>query len=295
MRLGVALPVVTAHPASANAWEAGAGIDAIATVARAADALGYHHVTCSEHVAIPVDVAAERGGTYWDPLATFGFLAAVTSQIRLATNVLVLGYHHPLAVAKRYGTLDQVSGGRLILGVGVGSLEPEFDLLSAQFDDRGARADDALTAIRSAFPTGRPSHDGPFYSYVDWVVEPHALQHQVPIWVGGRTRRALRRAVELGTGFSPFALSPNEIRAMLDAADLPTDFDVVLTTGRLDPLADADAARRGLTRLRDAGATVVSATIASTSPSHHADQLNALKDIAVQEGIEFTPPKELTE
>ncbi len=102
-----------------------------------AEGLGYYHLTCSEHVVIPTDVAPERGSRYWDPLATFGYLAAVTSRIRLATNVLVLGYHHPLEIAKRYGTLDQVCAGRLVLGLGVGSLEEEFDLLGAPFGDRG--------------------------------------------------------------------------------------------------------------------------------------------------------------
>ncbi len=91
-------------------------------VAAAADRLGYHHLTCAEHVIVPTGIATVRGGRYWDPLATFGYLAALTSQIRLATNVLVLGYHHPLDIAKRYGTLDQVSHGRLILGLGVGTL-----------------------------------------------------------------------------------------------------------------------------------------------------------------------------
>ncbi len=107
-------------------------------------------------MVIPTEVAAARGSRYWDPLATFGYLAAVTSRIRLATNVLVLGYHHPLEIAKRYGTLDQICAGRLVLGLGVGSLEEEFDLLGAPFGDRGARADDALAALRSSLST-RPA------------------------------------------------------------------------------------------------------------------------------------------
>src|SRR3954465_2577250 len=123
-------------PRAHAAWEETAGIDDVAAVAEAADRLGYHHLTCSEHVAVPADVATVRGARYWDPLPTFGYLAARTSRIRFATHVLVLGYHHPLAIAKRYGTLDVVCGGRLILGVGVGSLREEFELLGAPFDDR---------------------------------------------------------------------------------------------------------------------------------------------------------------
>lgn len=125
MRVGIVTPVVAQPPPGTAAWERDAGIAEIGRIAEAADRLGYHHVTCSEHVAVPAGAAERRGGVYWDPLATFGYLAARTSRIRLATQVLVLGYHHPLAIAKRYGTLDRVSGGRLVLGLGVGSLEEE--------------------------------------------------------------------------------------------------------------------------------------------------------------------------
>ena len=149
MKLGIVTPALTLLPRAHATWEETATLAQVVDVVQEAERLGYHHCTCSEHVVVPVDVAAERGGRYWDPLATFGYLAAVTTSIRLATHVLVLGYHHPLAIAKRYGTLDVVSDGRLILGVGVGSLEEEFDLLGAPFPDRGARADDAMRALRA--------------------------------------------------------------------------------------------------------------------------------------------------
>lgn len=293
MLVGVGLPIVTAYPPTAQAWEADAGITELATIARTADALGYHHLTCSEHVAVPVDVAAVRGGVYWDPLATFGYLAAVTRQIRFATSVLVLGYHHPLEVAKRYGTLDQVSGGRLVLGVGVGSLQEEFELLDAPFDGRGARADDALAAIRSAFGTSTPSHDGPYYRYDGLMVEPHAVQARVPVWVGGRTRRALRRAVTLGDGFSPFALTDRQIGDMLATVDLPDGFDVVLASGVVDPIGDPEATRRHLDGLRAAGATVVTVSLTASSVGHFTDQLAALQPLADTVGARFVPaPKE---
>src|SRR3954464_5145888 len=123
-------PVPTVNPGVHNSWEETASFDAVVEIARAADRLGYHHLTCSEHVAVPAgEIAARRGSRYYDPLATFGYLAAATTSIRRETRVLVLGYHHPFEIAKRYGTLDTVSGGRLILGLGVGSLEEEFALL----------------------------------------------------------------------------------------------------------------------------------------------------------------------
>src|ERR1700704_3522279 len=150
MKIGIVTPVLTLLPRAHARWEETGTLDDVVDIAREAERLGYHHLTCSEHVAIPVDVAKTRGGRYWDPLATFGFVAAHTETIRLATHVLVLGYHHPLEIAKRYGTLDRVSGGRLVLGVGVGSLEEEFALLGAPVVARGQQADEALHLLRSS-------------------------------------------------------------------------------------------------------------------------------------------------
>ena len=169
MRLGITTPVLSMVPGVHAAWEVDGTIDDVAAIAQAAERLGYDHLTCSEHVIVPTDVAATRGSRYWDPLATFGYLAAVTTRIRLATNVLVLGYHHPLEIAKRYGTLDQVAGGRLILGLGVGSLQEEFELLGAPFDDRGERADDALSALRASLSErDRPSTRAPTTGTRGW-------------------------------------------------------------------------------------------------------------------------------
>jgi probable F420-dependent oxidoreductase len=281
MRIGLNSPVVTANPGVHDAWEAHAGIAELARVAEAADRLGFHHLTCSEHVAVPTDVAAERGATYWDPLATFGYLAARTSRIRLATQVLVLGYHHPLAVAKRYGTLDRISGGRLVLGLGVGSLEAEFDLLDAPWAGRGARADDALRALRAAWGRREPSYDGPHYAFDRLVVEPHGASQHVPLWIGGYTPRSLRRAVELGDGWMPFGLPADRLAGMLAEHDLPEGFEVVLSPGRpLDPTGDPAKTVERVERLRDAGATLVGASIMARDADHYCEQLGALAELA---------------
>jgi probable F420-dependent oxidoreductase len=281
MRVGLTSPVVTLLPGVHSEWERSAGIEDLALVAQAADRLGYDHLTCSEHVAVPTDVAEQRGGTYWDPLATLGFLAARTSRIRLATQVLVLGYHHPLAIAKRYGTLDAVSGGRLVLGLGVGSLEEEFELLGAQFAGRGAVADEALVALRAALGTRVPEHHGEHFDFSGLVVEPTAVQAEVPFWIGGRTPRSLRRAVELGTGWVPFGLGADALAEMLARVDLPDGFEVVLGPGRaVDPIGDPDRCRRALDRLTAAGATVVNVNVAATSANHYVEQLEALAALA---------------
>ncbi|MGW4740721.1 TIGR03619 family F420-dependent LLM class oxidoreductase [Nocardia xishanensis] len=276
MRIGLSAPVVTAVPGMASAWEAGAGPDELGRIASCADELGFDHITCSEHVAVPIDAAATRGGTYWDPLATLSFLAARSRRIRLVTSVLVLPYHRPLEIAKRYGTLDRLSGGRVVLGVGVGSLREEFDLLGAPWDDRGAVTDARMRELRSVW--GRSEVSG-------MVVSPSAPRGHVRLWVGGRTPRSLRRAVELGDGWMPFGLSTERIRAMLDRVELPAGFDVVLGTGRpLDPLSDPRATERALERLREAGATAVTCTVQATSAANYCEQSAALRAITERNG-----------
>ncbi|TDD80203.1 TIGR03619 family F420-dependent LLM class oxidoreductase [Actinomadura darangshiensis] len=280
MRVGIVTPVVAQPPPGNAAWERDAGIDEIGRIAETADRLGYHHVTCSEHVAVPAEAAEQRGGAYWDPLATFGYLAARTSRVRLATQILVLGYHHPLAIAKRYGTLDRVSGGRLTLGLGVGSLEEEFDLLGAPFAGRGARADDALAALRASLGRRMPEYHGAHYDYSGLVVEPHAVQEHVPMWIGGRSERSLRRALA-ADGWVPFGLPLRTLAEMLAARDLPPGFDVVLAPSRpLDPIGDPDAAGTALARLREAGATIAGVRFVSRSAEHYCEQLAALRELS---------------
>ncbi|HEY8218075.1 MAG TPA: LLM class F420-dependent oxidoreductase [Acidimicrobiia bacterium] len=275
MRLGIVTPVVTRLPRAHARWEGEAGIAEIERVVLEAERLGYDHVTCSEHVAIPIEVAERRGGTYWDPLAVFGYLAARTTTIRFVTFVLVLGYHHPLEIVKRYGTLDVVSGGRLVLGVGVGSLVEEFALLGAEFADRGARADDAIRALRASFGHEEPEHHGTHYSYSGLLVRPAGIQAPPPIWIGGRTARSLRRAVELGDGWAPFGLSPDQIRTLLQEA-APRDV-VLQPEPPVDPIGDPDSARDAVATLRDAGATTLNLRFVHHSCDHYCEQLAAMR------------------
>ncbi|HEX4492750.1 MAG TPA: LLM class F420-dependent oxidoreductase [Acidimicrobiia bacterium] len=284
MKLGIVTPVLTMLPRAHARWEETGTLADVVEIARAADRLGYHHLTCSEHVGIPVDVAETRGARYWDPLPTFGYLAAVTESIRFATHVLVLGYHHPLAIAKRYGTLDRVCDGRLVLGVGVGSLAAEFALLDAPFEDRGARADDAMRALRAALSQVRPEYHGEFYDFSEFVVDPCAQQARVPLWVGGRTARSLRRAVELGDGWAPFGLRSAQIAEMMGRAratdawssrDAP--IDVVLQNEHpLDPLGEPERVAEQVGRLAAAGATALNVRFVHHSVAHVCEQLEAL-------------------
>jgi probable F420-dependent oxidoreductase len=292
VKLGIVTPVVTRLPRSHAEWEETAGIAEITRVAIEAERLGYHHLTCSEHVGVPTMAAEVRGSTYWDPLPTLAYLAARTSTMRLATHVLVLGYHHPLEIAKRYGTLDRISDGRLILGVGVGTLEEEFELLGAPFDDRGERADDAIRALRAAWGRSEPSYAGRFYAFDGFVVDPCAVNPRTPIWIGGRTARSLRRAVELADGWVPFRLSRAELSEMIARArdteawavqaartDAPR-FDLVLQNEHpFDPGAEPERVRHATGRLREAGATILNVRLVHHSVEHYLEQLAAMREL----------------
>jgi probable F420-dependent oxidoreductase len=283
VRLSVVTPVVWTLPGAHADWEVGAGIDEIVAVARAADRFRYHHLTCGEHVAVPSSEAERRGSRYWDPLATFGYVAACTERIRLATTVLVLGYHHPLAIAKRFGTLDALSGGRLILGVGVGTLAQEFHLLGAPFEDRGPRTDDAIRALRASLSERLPAYHGPYYSFEGMVVDPCAVQLKVPIWVGGRTLRSLRRAATLAQGWCPMGVPLDVVRTWLARIDRSDQFEVVVPPARsFDPVGAAAMTQQALAEMAEAGVTVASAQFVHHSLAHYLEQVEALARLKAQ-------------
>lgn len=285
-RLGINTPVVHLNPRIPTAgWESSATIDDLVHVVREAERLGYDWISASEHVAVPLTGEDRRGPTYWDPLATLSYLAAVTDRIGLLSHVVVLGYHHPLEIVKRWGTVDVLSAGRVILGVGVGSLEAEFTLLGREFAGRGARSDDALRAIRASWGRPVPSYAGSHYSFADFAVEPCGLDRPLDIWVGGRTRRSLIRAAALGDGWIPFRLGAGELGTLLGD---PEVVDLIAARERpferifapdppLDPLRKpADTADR-LWALVDVGATGFSVRVVNESRAHYVEQLAALQ------------------
>jgi alkanesulfonate monooxygenase SsuD/methylene tetrahydromethanopterin reductase-like flavin-dependent oxidoreductase (luciferase family) len=166
----------------------------------------------------------------------------------------------------------------------VGSLREEFDLIGAPFGDRGARADDALHALRASLSDPRPRYEGAYYSYSDVVLDPCARQERVPFWIGGRTARSLRRAVELGDGWAPFGLSGRDLGAMLASARETEAWaarlhplDVILQNNRpADPGADPDGTRDILRRQVEAGATALTLRLIHHSLAHYIEQLEAM-------------------
>jgi probable F420-dependent oxidoreductase len=185
-------------------WGPGVSPDAMARWASLAEALGYHLVMISDHVAPTPDVVAKYPAPIYDPFTTLGWLAGTTRTIELGTTVIILPYRHPVQTARVAATVDRLSGGRFIFGVGVGWSQPEFESLGVQFARRGAIANDHLAAIKKLWASDVASHSGPFVSFKDVHTAPRPLRApHPPIWVGGSSDAALRRAVRYGDAWHP--------------------------------------------------------------------------------------------
>ncbi|MEV7278177.1 LLM class F420-dependent oxidoreductase [Streptomyces sp. NPDC093111] len=201
---GMQLPVQSQSTIYAEPWEAAAGPDDLIAVARAADALGFDYIASCEHVAVPRRLAGAMSTIWYDPVATLSFLAAATERVRLVSHVALVGLRHPLISAKAYATLDHLSGGRLVLGVGAGHLEEEFETLGVDFAGRGGVLDETVDALRAALgPEEFPEHSGERFSFRDLGQRPRPAQERVPVWIGGSSPAAVRRAAVKGDGWLP--------------------------------------------------------------------------------------------
>lgn len=200
---GMQLPVQSQSTLYARPWEASAGPTQIVQVAQACEAAGFDYVAVCDHVAIPRANAEAMSTSWWDTIATLSYLAAVTARVRLLSHVYVLPYRHPLVVAKAWATLDALSGGRAILGVGAGHVADEFAALGVPFEERGRVLDEAIDAVRAALTDEFASHKGDRWSFDGVGQRPRPVQSPLPIWVGGSSKPAMRRAAERGDGWLP--------------------------------------------------------------------------------------------
>jgi len=201
---GMQLPIQAQSTMFVAPWELTAGADELLEIARACDDNGFFYVAVCDHVCVPRERAAAMNTTWYDPIATLGFLAAATRRVRLMSHVLVVPYRHPLVTAKAFATLDALSGGRVILGVGAGHLEGEFTTLGVDFRRRGRMLDEAIELIAKALAEEYPEHDGAIWQVRDVGLKPRPVQKpRPPIWVGGSTPAALKRAAALGDGWLP--------------------------------------------------------------------------------------------
>lgn len=193
---GMQLPIQAQSSVFVEDWEKSAGARELAAVAEACDRAGFSYIAVCDHVAIPRTRADAMSTTWYDTVATLGWLAALTERVRLLSHVYVAAYRHPLQTAKAFSTLDALSEGRVILGVGAGHVEEEFDALGISFADRGSLTDHAIDEIRAAFADE--------WSAGDLGQRPRPVQPGgPPIWIGGSSPAAIRRAALRGDGWLP--------------------------------------------------------------------------------------------
>ncbi|WP_240979829.1 TIGR03619 family F420-dependent LLM class oxidoreductase [Streptomyces sp. HNM0574] len=211
------LPVQSQSALYAEPWETEAGPEDLLAVARTADRHGFDYIACCEHVAIPRRLADAMSTVWYDPVATLAYLAAATDHVRLLSHVAVVALRHPLATAKQYATLDQLSGGRLVLGVGAGHVREEFEALGADFAARGAVLDETVDALKAALGEEEyPEFEGKRFSFRDLGQRPRPAQRpRPPLWVGGSSPAAVRRAARRGDGWLPQGDKRTELPAKI--------------------------------------------------------------------------------
>ncbi|MGW6573564.1 LLM class flavin-dependent oxidoreductase [Streptomyces sp. NPDC054945] len=172
--------------------------------ARIVEGLGFDLLMVSDHVAVTPDVSARYPAPFYEPFTTLSWLAGITTGVRLGTTVLVMPYRHPLLVARMATNLDQLSGGRLVLGVGVGWARQEFDALGVPFTARGRLTDEHLVALRKA-----------------WHEEGHERTAPIPLWVGGNSEAGIRRAIRFGDAWHPLRGTLPWMRSVVTSRTLP--------------------------------------------------------------------------
>ena len=200
--------------------------DAVELV-QAAEEAGFESAWTVEHTVVPENYKSAypysadgkmAGGQddvpLPDPLIWMSYIAAVTTKIKLATGILILPQHNPVITAKRVATLDMMSGGRVLLGIGVGWMREEFEALGANFERRGARTDEYVTAMRALWSQAKATHQGEFTSFKNIYCRPQPVNGAVPIVVGGHSNAAARRAGRLGDGYFPARGAPADLIAL---------------------------------------------------------------------------------
>ena len=204
-------------------WEFGVDPAGLREYARAAEDCGLAHIGADDHVIGPNPERPEgyRGWTshqlaFHEPLVLFGFLAGLTSRVEFCTTVLILSQRQTVLAAKQAAEVDVLSGGRLRLGVGVGWNEYEYIALGASFHERGRRIDEQIALLRRLWSQDLVDFAGRYHRVPDAGLNPLPTRRAIPIWVGGQSPAAIRRAASLGDGWMPLYNDPGEARAGLE-------------------------------------------------------------------------------
>ena len=205
-----------------------AGREAVLAIAAHAEKLGFAYLTVPDHIVVPRDIGSRypysedgafpgAAGEFVDPLALMAFLGAATTRIRLMTSVLVVPHRPAVLAAKMLASIDALTGGRVTVGVGAGWLREEFEAIGAPpFAARGRVTDEYIAAFRELWTSEAPSFDGEFVRFSDVIFLPRPVQRPIPVWSGGESGAALRRAGRIADGWYPVGTNP---RFPLDTLD----------------------------------------------------------------------------
>ena len=201
MKFGVALPHYLEQ----------ASVDAIREVADAAEELGFDSVWVSDHIVYPDVPDLSWANTFFKPLAVLSYVASMTQRVQLGTSVLVLPHRNPLVAGKTLATIDVLSGGRLVPCFGTGGIPGEFQALGLSWKDRGPMTDEYIQIMKALWTQQPASFHGRFFNFEGIKFSPKSVQSPLPICIGGNTKRAIRRAVELGDGWHPIRKTPEAL------------------------------------------------------------------------------------
>ncbi len=204
--------------------------------AQQAEALGFYCLTLADHIVVPKDISVPYPytvdgkypgtGYHLETLMTMGFLAGSTKRIRFVTSVMILPYRNPIVTAKMLASLDVLSGGRVIVGAGVGWMKEEFETIRTEpFEERGKVTDEYIAAFRELWTSDNPSFSGKYCSFSNILFLPKPLQKPtIPIWIGGHSKQAIRRAARLGDGWHPIGGVPT---IPLEPEDIARDMSML--------------------------------------------------------------------
>jgi probable F420-dependent oxidoreductase len=250
----------------------------MAHLATTAERCGFESIWTVEHVAIPVkhtpypgskdgQMAGGDNVAIPDPLIPLAYVAAITKTIKLATGILILPQRHPIYTAKEVATLDVLSGGRAILGIGSGWMKEEFEALGIDFHKRGAMTDEAIRAMRALWADGTASFEGKHFKFGPLHSNPKPVRKNVPIHVGGHSEAAARRAGRYGDGFFPTVANPQKLKALFDrvrseARNAGRNPDAIEFTAMASPMMKPE----DLKPLTDIGVARVVMTPPGTNP-----------------------------
>ena len=283
MKFGLSIPGMTLMPGTSEPWESSVTPADMLRVARAADRLGYEWISVPEHVLMLKSMAEVMGARWPHAVTSIAFFAGATERIKVVNSVIVIGYHNPVELAKMLSTLDFLSGGRLIIGLGVGYLRREFAILKSDHTNRGAIADEAIDAMIELWTSDDPTFSGEHLSFERIAFEPKPVQKpHPPIWIGGHSKPSMRRAARVGDGWWPWQVTHAQlpekleyIRSQPGFADRTRPFDVIM------PLFESKV---------DEKHTVLEPPKISTNREEILEAVGRMKDIGITGTSFMTPP-----